>query len=179
MNPLRCCNESYGMRRGQVIVSHHGHSCVIAGALSLFAMNNFTGIAALLFLLLTTGIFGKDKPEEPNPEVEKAVEISNIRHSRMPAFRLSATITLTVDEKGPLEGKYVFLKSSDGNWREELFLPGYSRLRVGDEHNYWQARSLEYDPLPIQNIDDLLDFSRMLSFEKKRKLTRPSKIRKE
>jgi TonB family protein len=142
-------------------------------------MNKFMARIYLLILLFCPWAFGADKPDQPNPEIEKALKVSDIRHSKMPSFQLSATITLTPENKEPVEGKYVFMKRSDGNWREELTLPGYNRLRVGDDHNYWQVRSQNHDPQPIQNVDDLVDFGRILNLAKRSKFTKPEKFMKD
>lgn len=136
-------------------------------------------VACFLIPFLSTSALAADKPDEINPEIQRALEVSDIRYSKMPQFRLSATVTVTLDNKDPLQGKYLFLKNSDGNWREELTLPGFHRLRVGDEHNYWQVRTMEYNPLPIQNIDELLDFPRQLNIERKQKFTKLSKTKKD
>jgi TonB family protein len=135
--------------------------------------------AFVLLLLWSARSFGADKPAEINPEVQRALEVSDIRHSKTSSLHLFATITITPENKDPLQGKYVFVKNSDGKWREELILPGYRRLRVGDEHNYWQVRNAEYDSLLIQNIDELLDFPRQLSVEKKQKFTKLPKMKKD
>lgn len=123
--------------------------------------------------------FGADKPDEINPEIQRALELSDLRHSQMPPYRLSATVTVTLGNKGPVRGKYDLLRNLDGHWREELTMPGYNRLRVGDAHNYWQLRSSEYDPLPILNIDELVDFPKYLNREKTRKFSKPSNTKKE
>jgi hypothetical protein len=139
-------------------------------------------ILAILLVLLFSScdcLLGADKPDEINFEIQRAMELSDLRHSQMPPFRLSATVTLTLSSKGPLQGKYNLLRNSDGQWREELTMPGYSRLRVGDAHNYWQLRSSEYDPLSILNIDELIDFPRYLNREKTRKFSKPSNTKKE
>lgn len=142
-------------------------------------MRKFVITAGFLIFLFSPWVSGRDKADEINPEIQRALELSDIRHSKMPPFHLSATVAVTVKGKAPLKGKYVLLKNSDGDWREELTLPGFSRLRVGDEHNYWQVRTAEYNPLPIQNIDELLDFPGQLNIEKKRKFTKPSKTKKD
>jgi TonB family protein len=140
-------------------------------------MNKLIVAAGFLIPLLPLCASGTEKPDEINPEIQRAIEVSDIRHSKMPSLRLSATVTVTLENKGPLQGKYLFLKNSDGNWREELTLSGYHRLRVGDEHNYWQLRNAEYDPLLIQNIEELVDFPRQLNIEKKWKFTKLSKMK--
>jgi hypothetical protein len=140
-------------------------------------MKKFGQSGCFLCLLLCPCVFGTDKPEEANPEIQRALDRSDIRYSKTPPFRISATITLTGDDKGPFQGKYVFMKNADGHWRESLTLPGYNRLRVGDDHNYWQVRNAEYDPLPIQNIDSLVDFTKQLNRSKKLKFSKLEKIK--
>lgn len=98
----------------------------------------------------------------------------------MPHYRLSAALTVNVDKAGSLLGKYVFLRNAAGNWREEITFPGYKRVRVGDEHIYWQLRSTYFDPLSIQDIDEfVLDFTSQLHLQKALKFSKPFKQRKD
>lgn len=64
-------------------------------------------VACFLIPFLSTSALGADKPDEINPEIQRALEVSDIRYSKMPQFRLSATVTVTLENKDPLQGKYL------------------------------------------------------------------------
>lgn len=91
----------------------------------------------------------------------------------MPAFQLKARLRVRAREDRLLEGSYSLLWMSANQWREEIRLPGYTRVRVGGPKKYWQARSLPYEFVGVSELDSLLDlgrYARLISDSKLKKV---------
>jgi TonB family protein len=57
------------------------------------------------------------------------------------------------------EGTFDLVWNSPSQWREQLQLPGYLRVRVGGEHKYWLQRNVPFEPVRVDQLDQLLNFS--------------------
>lgn len=113
--------------------------------------------------------------EEPAGLFDKAIGLSDIQSEDSPAFQLRAAISL--DSGGKIfRGSYVLSWVSEHQWREEITLPGYERIRVGGIGKYWQLRTTSYELPRIFQLTEALDFTSRLQSEEK---DASAKIKKE
>lgn len=117
--------------------------------------------AAMVASALPVTAHGREKhASDPAAIVlyQKAAALSNIRAPDATPFRLSATIQIPVRFHEPLRGTYLMLWASPHQWREEVMLPDYQRVRYGGDGKYSQVRSVDYEPLPTYALDRALAF---------------------
>jgi len=118
---------------------------------------------------------GAENPAESVELLERTFKSADIRSSGTSSYRLSAKLQMWREGKVLNEGKYLLFGDPSGKWREEIVFSGYTRFRIGNEHNYWQVRSVDFEPLPILEIDEFLDFPRTLKTAEKVSLSSPFK----
>jgi len=75
---------------------------------------------------------------------------------------MRATLTILGANDKQYQATFDVLWNSATQWREELQLPGYSRVRVGGDHKYWVQRNVPFEIGTVQRIDELIDISAKL-----------------
>lgn len=118
-------------------------------------------------------------PSETDGLLHRAIELADIRATDMPPYRLAASLRIWTSDKPPLDGKYLLLRDGNGKWREEIVLPGYTRVRTGDTHNFWQERFMNFEPLLVFDLEALLDPARTLRREEKNRFAKPHAQKKD
>jgi TonB family protein len=88
--------------------------------------------------------------------VQKASDKTNIRADGTPAFDLRAHMSISVASNTVVDGTYRLIWNSPSQWREEVHLPEYDRVRIGGPGVYWQRRSVPYESVRVWQLDKLL-----------------------
>lgn len=122
-------------------------------------------LSCLACLLSGVRVCAGDNPAESAKYLEKAWEISDIRAVGMPVFRMEGKIRIWGKEDAPAEGKYLLIWTPVGKWREEIAFNGYSRVRVGEDHQFWQVRSSDFEYRSIFDLENTLDFRQYLRIQ--------------
>ncbi len=114
--------------------------------------------ALLLLLAHAIPLAASDKAKGQDL-LEQANAKFNLRE--LPSFEMKATVK--IENKGQqLEGTYTLLWNGPDQWREELTVPGYSEVLVGGKDVISTKRSLEFTPLRIYQLHNVLGYGRGL-----------------
>jgi hypothetical protein len=126
---------------------------------------------ALCFLAVPMIAQAKDKKdtsadarEKALQLFEKALAISDIRAANSQPFALSGVIEIPTGHGKSAKGSYSLLWAAPERWREEIHFANYSRIRVGGKDEYWQLRSVDYEPLPSFDLDGAFGYLRELRY---------------
>lgn len=90
----------------------------------------------------------------------------------MPGFALKGDVRIWLKKDIPSQGKYLFIWTAEGKWKEEIVFNGYKRVRSGDGKQFWQVRSSETENPPIIELDELMKIRHELKIEEGDKLKR-------
>lgn len=113
-------------------------------------------LCALICSLFAWGTaHGRDDREVLLSTLEKARQSQDIRAQGMPGFELSGDVTIWVAKDKEMIGRYIYLWTPDGRWRQEIVFPGYKRVRSGDGKNYWQIRNTATEGLQAYELTRL------------------------
>jgi TonB family protein len=109
---------------------------------------------------------------------EKARATVNVRVPTVEAYRLQGDVRLWTKKDAPSPGKYLFVWTPEGKWREEVVFNGYRRVRIGNGKQFWQVRTPEFENAAIAGLDELLKVGRSLHVDEgdRLKKIRPEKI---
>jgi len=116
-------------------------------------------LMAFLFLVLQQTSTAQEGPREPTEWIKRGSGVGNIQQANTRPFKLHAKMRILAGKEQMAEGTFDFVWNSPSQWREQLQLPGYPRLRLGGEHKYWLQRSVPFEILRVDQLDHLLDFS--------------------
>ena len=124
------------------------------------ALKPHRAIIAALVLLVAGPFHAADEgaTQQAAELFARAAELSDLRSPEAPPFQMRVRIYALADREQPMEGNNLLVWNSPSQWREEITLPGYARVRVGGEGKYWQKRSVNYEPLRVYEFSRLLDF---------------------
>jgi TonB family protein len=111
-----------------------------------------------LFLSLAINLPVKADAGEASQLLQRAADLSDLRAPGSQPFELTADIEIPSPHGQPFKGTYRLLWLSESKWREEITLPGYTRVRVGGAGKYWQKRSSDFEVLAIYELSEVLDF---------------------
>jgi TonB family protein len=136
----------------------------------------YFGIALALVLGLFPTASGEDDQSGLRNMFEKARNMANIKLKGTGGYRLQGDVRIWTKKDAPSPGKYSFVWTPEGKWREEIVFNGYKRVRIGDGKQFWQVRSPEFENPAISGLDMLLKVGRSLHVEEGDKL---KKIRSE
>lgn len=112
------------------------------------------GASILLFALPHAG--AQDDQLAFRNLFEKAREHSDVNAKGMPGFVLRGDVRIWVKKDAANNGKYLFVWTPEGKWKEQVVLPGYKRTRIGDGTQFWQVRSSEAESPAVGELDLLL-----------------------
>jgi TonB family protein len=99
--------------------------------------------------------------------LQRAADQEDLRTPGSQAFELHATLHLTDGTGKQFSGSYILLWSSEDQWREELQIANYHRVRVGAAGKYWQARTINFEIPFAESLSEALDFPFLLRFRAK------------
>lgn len=112
-----------------------------------------------LVTLLSAGSLAEDEQSKAKALLERARDLSDIRSSSAPAFRLKATFTAITRELATLEGTYTETWVSDTQWRRETVVGASRRVEVGGATRHWLLNSGPPLPVEVQQFASLLELS--------------------
>jgi hypothetical protein len=95
--------------------------------------------------------------------LRQAVEISDIRSSGSPSFRLVARVQALGENGGATEGSYTLLWKSPTIWRDEIKFPHYSQVRVAHLDRLLISRNPLNASMEVFRLLILLEFPPFLS----------------
>lgn len=136
-------------------------------------------VALGLLLIPLTGstIRGSYPADDPRDGFQLLTQAAanDLRSDPAIPFHLHAKLLIWISGNKPVEGTYDVLWLSHENWREEIELPSYSRVRVWARYKMWQARSIPYEPERIFQLEHLVrEFRRDLLFDPEDKIGKVS-----
>jgi len=110
----------------------------------------------ILSLVMSSRIGATDKPKRDGKAlIEEAEDRANI--FALPSFEIQARVR--IENQGMmLEGSYEFLWNGAEQWREELFIPGYSEIEVGAKGMVYLKRTTDVLQLRIQQLHRALGY---------------------
>jgi TonB family protein len=123
------------------------------------------GIAAAVCVSTAMATYADEKKDSAQ-EFVKASDLTDIRSPGSQPFELDAKVDIWGVSGKLIPGSYKLVWVSPSEWREELSFSGYSRVRVGGNERYWQQRSLDYEPMQINELSEAIDFASALRGEK-------------
>jgi len=125
----------------------------------------FLSFVVLLALWQTPFAIGGEDQLFLREKIEKAREVVDLKAKGMPGFELRGDVQIWLKKEAASDGKYLFIWTPEGKWKEEIAFNGYTRTRVGDGRQYWQVRSSEIEFGPVLELDRLLKVRRELKIE--------------
>jgi TonB family protein len=87
---------------------------------------------------------------------EKSRAQSDIRTKGGNGYVLHADVRIWLKNDVWNDGKYLFVWTPDGKWKEELVLPNYRRKRSGNGSQFWQVRSTDAEDPKVAELDRLI-----------------------
>jgi TonB family protein len=120
---------------------------------------------ALIVCLLCPALLRAQAKSDYAALLQKAADLEDLRSPGNPSFQLEANLLFTDIAGKKFPGTYNLLWSSPDEWREEIHLGPYTRIRVGGPRRYWQQRSIDFELPHVFELSDMLDFASLLRLE--------------
>lgn len=115
---------------------------------------------------------GGKQSVDPKALLAKVFSQEILWQTGMPPGVAHADLQLVDGKGGWVRGEYDFYWASPSQWREELKLGNYYRIRVGGERGYWQTSNLQYEPDVVFALDELLNVKTALKIAEHDSLTK-------
>jgi len=119
-------------------------------------------------LVSTAGATAADEPEVReesaslpsalNTAIEALAEWSGETSFEATAHVVLGRVTFGPGSNAPTEGSYRLLRTDRDTWREEIRLPGYSRVVLARDGARWIDQEGEYQWLRVLDLEQLLNF---------------------
>lgn len=93
------------------------------------------GLTSCVAVLTLVCVAGKQR-EQASAQIDRAVQLSNIRDSKASAFRLKAALAF-YEETGTVEGTYTESWVSGSQWRRETIAGAIHRVEVASGSKQW------------------------------------------
>jgi hypothetical protein len=107
----------------------------------MFRFEHPMSLRILLFAaclaILSPGSRAQDIQARAQAMLEHARQLSDIRSSGSPAFRLKATFSFVGDDLEPVQGTYIETWVSDSQWRREIVVNDLRQIAVGGSDKHW------------------------------------------
>lgn len=94
-----------------------------------FSFFRHIGLALALGLLLVAAASGEEDQLALRNLFEKARNMSNIKVKEIDGYHLQGDVRIWIKKDVPNQGKYSFIWTPQGKWREEIVFNGYKRVR--------------------------------------------------
>ena len=130
---------------------------------------------ALLLLLAAGAGFCADKDTVSADELLAQARRLEVWSEGSPAVTMQAELSIADPKNGTVHGSYALVWKSTTHWKDQIHFANYDRVRVRDGQTLWQKSSLDYQPLVIFQLDNLLNAKDELSFLPNQKLKRSSR----
>src|SRR5277367_5664790 len=129
--------------------------------MSMLKAANF---AILAYLLSPFALRAQAKPDY-STLLQKAADSEDLRSPGSPPFQLNANLLFTDPYGKKVPGTYVLLWMSPDQWREEIRIDSYTRIRFGGPGKYWQQRSIDFELPHVFELTRMLDTASILRRE--------------
>jgi TonB family protein len=119
--------------------------------------------ACLFFLLALSGAEvarSQNSEDSLRERFVKSREQSEMKIKGGAGFVMRANFRVWVKKDVWSTGKYLYIWTPEGKWKEEIVLPGYGRKRSGDGSQFWQIRSSAIENPAVEELERLLGSSR-------------------
>src|SRR5208283_909698 len=116
------------------------------------------------FLAGLLPIWADDQPGDPLFMIARAKQLEELRSYTTVPFVLEAKLEATSGKK-ELAGEYKLIWWKSDRWQEVVALADFRRTRDGVSDGYWQARTGEYQPQIIFDLDEVLDVTSILQLD--------------
>jgi len=128
---------------------------IATAVLSLRAMK-FSIALILVLALVPTRVFASGG-SRPDAAAIVAAALDKVNIFALPTFEMKANIG--VENHGTMaEGRFALIWNGPDQWREEVVLPGYTEIQVGEKGVVFRKRTTEYIPLRIFQLHSTLGF---------------------
>jgi TonB family protein len=108
-----------------------------------------------VFLLLCCASFGNEKTyEKARPILKGAADRALFRADASAPFMLMLSFTLRSPDSKPVQGKYSWLVTADGDWRKETTFLDYADLEIKRGSSLWVKRSVGFRPLQAAWVEN-------------------------
>lgn len=97
------------------------------------------------------------EPKTPADWLTRAADLSDIRAAGSAPFTLAGQILVPHGKGGNVQGRYRLDWNSPAEWREEIVLPDFTRIRFGGEEKFWEKSSRDAPPIAVDLLDKLLN----------------------
>jgi TonB family protein len=128
------------------------------------SMPKAASFAALACLLCTFSLRAQTKADYATL-LQKAADAEDLRSPGSPPFQLNANLLFTDPYGKKVPGTYVLLWLSPDQWREEIHIDSYIRIRFGGPGKYWQQRSIDFELPHVFELTHMLDIASILRRE--------------
>jgi len=91
---------------------------------------------------------------------ENARNQADVKAKGQPGFVLRGDVRVHIKKDATSDGKFLFVWSPDGKWKEELVFTGYKRTRIGNGQQFWQTRSTESESPLVFELGKVMTVSR-------------------
>jgi len=93
-----------------------------------------------------------NKKEQARALLDRAKELSNIRATGSPGFRMKVKLRLLQKNGIFMEGSYLLIWATPQKWREEISFPGYNEILVATQDGTWSVNNQEYRPYVVSRL---------------------------
>jgi TonB family protein len=114
--------------------------------------NGTIACVAACILAFASQTQAKQNNAKPSQVFEDAANRADLRAAASPPFELLAAIKVAIQGTW-LNGNYLLLWESKDQWREEVVLPGYERIKVKTADGVWLHRSLDHEIPSVTDLD--------------------------
>jgi TonB family protein len=121
-------------------------------------------VTLLLFAALASlqaGALAQDMAQDVQKHADammrRARELSDIRSSTAPAFRLKATFSFTGEDLEPVEGTFTELWISNSQWRKETVVNDLRKIEIGGKNRKWVSNDGDKLPKDAARVAALMD----------------------
>ena len=126
----------------------------------------------LAFFAALGAIFCLAKEDRVSPEslFTQARKLHDLWADGTPAVEVRTEIEILGAKGKATTGQYTVTWISPSNWKEELEIARYKRLRVHNSSGYWEQSTLNFQPEVVFQLDSILDFKSVLKIGAKQSL---------
>lgn len=127
----------------------------------------FKLIAAISALVCVSVLARAQSPSNAQPKtpagwLARAADLSDIRAAGSAPFTLAGQVLIPDGKGGNAQGTYRLDWNSPHEWREEITLPDFTRIKFGGEEKFWEKSSRDAAPIAVDLLDKLLNLVEVL-----------------
>jgi TonB family protein len=126
-----------------------------------------TVLSTVFLAFLTTTSPAEDIQKAAEAMLDQARQLSDIRSSNSPAFRLNATFSFIGRDLETLQGTYTEVWISNSQWRRETIVGNFRRVEIGGATRRWLIDGGNDFPKEAERLPTLVEMfpSRTVNFD--------------